>query len=51
MSKIETNQENFKKYCEITSNINKLLNNIKKDTGGYSTHVHILKHPIFYRIN
>lgn len=32
--KVEVNGENFQKYLEIINNINTLLSEIQKDTGG-----------------
>lgn len=44
---MQVSAENFKKQLEVTSKIDLLLSNIHQDTGGMSTHIHILRHNDF----
>lgn len=50
MSKVEVNPENFKKSVVAMNEIYGLLRELKKDTGGYSTHIHILRHQNFEKL-
>jgi hypothetical protein len=47
MSKPEVNAENYRKFRVIADEINKKLSQISHDTGGYSTHVHTIRHKDF----
>lgn len=47
MSKPEVNVENYEKFKVVADEINKRLGQISKDTGGYSTHIHTIRHKDF----
>ncbi len=47
---METNSENFQKTTYLTNQIDSLIQKIKEETGGYSTHSNKLNHPAFLEL-
>ena len=47
MMQTKPTTENYVKYLEITDHINGLISKVRSDTGGYSTHNHMIEHSGF----
>lgn len=47
---VSVSGENYQKYLVKINEIRELIHNIKQDTGGYSTHIHIFRHQDFVEL-